>query len=211
MKYLLKILVLALACLMIQGCATKYIEKQSEAASQNTYAVNDSLDKQRIDLAWHYSNEATKLIVPPKHRIPIEPIYAPLKTKTANGVRAVVNPTSGDRLIIVPEQYKVSQVVIVGSDEYNQLASDAKVAAQLKQEKIVREIQDKKDAAQAIVNAKSENALLNSYNAGQLKIAHLETHVWICYFLLLISWGAIVLFLLAKSGIFKLAFMAPLL
>lgn len=197
--------------LLPTACTPKYIEKQSEAASQSTYAVNDSLDKQRIDLAWHYSNEATKLIVPPKHRIPIQPIYAPLKAKTANGVKAVVNPESGDRLIIVPEQYKVSQVVVVGSDEYTKLAEDAKVANQLKQEKALRDIQDKKTAAQALVNAKSENALLNSYNAGQLKIAHLETHVWICYFLLLISWGAIVLFLLAKSGIFKLAFMAPLL
>jgi hypothetical protein len=59
----------------LQGCATKYVEKQSEAASQAAWATNLAIEKGRFDLAEFYSGELVKLINPPKERIEIKSIY----------------------------------------------------------------------------------------------------------------------------------------
>lgn len=54
------------------GCATKYIEKQSEATSQVAWASYDSAQVGRYDLTDFYLTQLTKLIKVPEKRIPIQ-------------------------------------------------------------------------------------------------------------------------------------------
>ena len=93
--------------LFLWGC-TVYTEKQTEPVSQAVYATKDSIDAARIDLADQYISQATKLIIPPKQRIPISAVYekkqAALKTKHTN-----------QRVVIVPSKYNNSDIVVVGS------------------------------------------------------------------------------------------------
>lgn len=69
MKFLL------LLSLFLCGCTTRFVEKQSEELSKVVYATSDSIDAGRFDLAEKYSKETTKLVVPPKQRIEVKPIY----------------------------------------------------------------------------------------------------------------------------------------
>ena len=69
-----KIILLALSLSFLSSC-TVYTEKQSETLSQNAYATNDSLNKARVDLAYYYSDQTTRLVKIPKKRINIQPVY----------------------------------------------------------------------------------------------------------------------------------------
>lgn len=122
-----KLLLLALFC--IAGC-TVYTEKQSEALSQNVYATNDSVNKGRVDLAYYYSAESTKLVKLPKHRIPIQPIVK--AGKTIKGA----SPDDSTRIIVVPAQYKGDSVVVVGSADYQDLLKTRSIAEQLKKDNV---------------------------------------------------------------------------
>jgi len=118
-----KITLLALTLCFLSSC-TVYTEKQSEALSQNVYATNDSLDKARVDLASYYSEQTTRLVKIPKKRIDIQSVY---QDSTVKG-------TTGQRIVIVPEQYKGDKVVVVGSAEYQDLLKIKAIAEQLKKD-----------------------------------------------------------------------------
>lgn len=109
---------------------TLYIEKQSENVSRTVYATKDSLDNARIDLASQYINETTKLIIPPKQRIPIEAIY--VKNSTSKGTKI---QKDNKRMIVVPAEYANEEVLVVGSSEYKELLSTKEIANQLAQDK----------------------------------------------------------------------------
>lgn len=118
-----KFILLFSAIFLFNGC-TVYTEKQSEAVSQSVYATKDSIDLARIDLAESYINETTKLINPPKKRIPINAIYQkPIKVGD-----------SDQRIVIVPEQYKNDKVVVVNSADYSELLKDKENASKLKKD-----------------------------------------------------------------------------
>jgi hypothetical protein len=121
--------ILLLSTLLITGC-TYYTEKQSEALSQNVYATNDSLDKARVDLAYYYSNETTRLVKPPKKKIDIQSIY--------QAGEVVKDTKAGERtrVVIVPSQYKGDKVVVVDSAEYQDLLKVKAIADQLKKDNI---------------------------------------------------------------------------
>jgi hypothetical protein len=118
-----KITLLALSLCFLSSC-TVYTEKQSEALSQNAYATNDSLNKARVDLAYYYSDQTTRLVKIPKKRINIQPVY---QGSTVKGV-------TGSRVVIVPDQYKGDKVVVVGSTEYQDLLKTKAIADQLKKD-----------------------------------------------------------------------------
>jgi hypothetical protein len=121
--------ILLLSTLLIVGC-TYYTEKQSEALSQNVYATNDSLDKARVDLAYYYSSETTRLVKPPKKKIDIQSIY--------QAGEVVKDAKAGEktRVVIVPSQYKGDKVVVVDSIEYQDLLKVKAIADQLKKDNI---------------------------------------------------------------------------
>ena len=135
-----RFLLLAAAVTLLVSC-TYYTEKQSEALSQNVYATSDSLNKKRVDLAYYYSNETTKLVKTPKHRIPIQSVYeagkvvqnSPKKEKTA--------------VVLVPDQYKDERVVVVGSADYQALLKNKAINEQLKKdnENLIKSNKDTED------------------------------------------------------------------
>lgn len=126
-------LLVVLISLTLIAC-TVYTEKQSEALSRTVYATKDSLDQARIDLADKYSTETTRLVKPPKKRISIPPVYK----KTINTIgsqssssKVVVNK---QRVLIVPEKYKNDTVVVVSSEEYEQLLKDKEIYEQMQKD-----------------------------------------------------------------------------
>lgn len=146
-----KILLLSAIAMLIAGC-TYYTEKQSEALSQNVYATNDSLNKARVDLAYYYSDQTTRLVKVPKKRIPIQSVY--------QAGEVVKDTKAGEktRVVIVPSQYKDDKVVVVDSVEYQGLLKVKAIAEQLKKDNanlnIAKENTDKELARQAEYNNK---------------------------------------------------------
>lgn len=163
---------LLLSLLLLTGCKTRevYIEKNSEALSQAVYASDDSVKAGRFDLTGKYTGEATRLITPPKQRIPIKPIQKKFETKT-------INPTTGKEEIhiewknyaLIPEDLRDKKVVLVGTKEYADLLQDAGIALQLEMD-----VNYYKTHAQAIdkqlqVNEGNLKALIDSNNELQVE------------------------------------------
>ncbi len=57
------------------GCANQNaLKRRMDAISTGTYAIKDSIDNNRYDLASKYSTQLVRLVPPPKHRIKILPL-----------------------------------------------------------------------------------------------------------------------------------------
>lgn len=95
-----------------------------EISRQNIYATHDSLKNARIDLATGYSELTIREIPPPKTRLSIPPIYKP-PTKPGG---------PSQRVIIVPPEYGKIPVVVVGSEEYEELLKWPPIAQQLQKD-----------------------------------------------------------------------------
>jgi len=150
-------MVLVFSLLFIFSGCTVYTEKQSEAVSQNVYASNDSIAKERIDLAQFYSNETTKFIKPPKHRIIINQIS---KNK--------------QRVVIVPSQYSNDKVVVVGSNEYQDLLKDRSIKKQLEQDALVKDKQIKSDNAELLKQKQMSDKMVKDLNSLQQEVLKLR-------------------------------------
>ena len=99
---------------LLLSCSSPIIIPQhSETLSQSIHATKDSLDLERVDLAYKYASASAILVPVPKNKILISPI---IKTKLS-GER--------ERSIIVPESYKGKNVVVVGSIEWDGLLLEA--------------------------------------------------------------------------------------
>ena len=156
--------ILLLSALLVAGC-TYYTEKQSEALSQNVYATNDSLNKARVDLAYYYSYQTTRLVKPPKKKIYIQPIYQ------AGDVVKDAKAGEKTRVVIVPSQYKGDKVVVVDSVEYQDLLKVKAIAEQLKK--------DNANLANAKENTDKELAKQAEYTNKMIKdLNHLQAEVY---------------------------------
>jgi hypothetical protein len=168
--------ILFLLFILISGCAPKFIEKQSEPLKQAVYGVNDSLDKGRIDLAWYYSNETTRLVSPPNVRLNVKSLYQTVDVQKS--------PT-GQRVVILPEQLRGDRVVVVNTDDYKELLKNKDVANQLQNELVEKTkftdtvIKQQKD------NEKIQSDILNSYNTARLTISQKDTSIWYRNFIIL--------------------------
>jgi hypothetical protein len=151
----------------IAGC-TYYTEKQSEALSQNVYATSDSLNKKRVDLAYYYSNETTKLVKTPKHRIPIQSVYEAdkvVKNSPKKGKTAVV---------LVPDQYKDERVVVVGSADYQALLKNRAINEQLKKDN-ANLIKDNKNTVDELNHQKEmKDTIIKNAETLQTRVYKLE-------------------------------------
>lgn len=143
-----------LTTLLLVSC-TVYTEKQSEALSQNVYATNDSVNKGRVDLAYYYSDQTTRLVKIPKHRIQIQSVY--------EAGEVVKNAKQGEKtqVVLVPKQYQNSKVVVVDSSDYDNLLKDRATKEQLTKDNINlakdkintdKEIAKQKDMSDKMVN-----------------------------------------------------------
>jgi hypothetical protein len=128
-----KLFLFCFILLFLNSC-TVYTEKQSEALSRSVYATKDSMDAARIDLADRYINEATRIVKPPKKRIDVQPVYK--KNIDTISSQSKVKPTiiNKQRVVIIPEKYKNDTVVVVSSEEYQQLLKDKETYQQIEKD-----------------------------------------------------------------------------
>jgi hypothetical protein len=131
----LKFFYILILCVFVCSC-TVYTEKQSEALSRSVYATKDSLDNARLDLADTYANESTRIVRPPKQRIDINPVYK--KNIDNISSQSKVKPTilNKQRVLIIPEKYKNDTVIVVSSEEYQQLLKDKETYEQIEKDNL---------------------------------------------------------------------------
>ena len=146
--------VFLLIFIMLLSCRTQIVEIPSPALCKTAYAIKDSFEEARIDLADRYTLELIKLVIPPKERILIEPILR-----------------DGKRIAIIPEKYKDTSVVVVGSKEWDELKKIKSIADQLVNEnssltKLVNdletELRDQKEITNKLVADNNDLTLKNS-------------------------------------------------
>jgi subtilase family serine protease len=131
-------IIICFAIFICSGC-TIYTEKQSEALSRVVYASKDSMDAARIDLADKYVTETTRIVKPPKNRIKISSVYQKSSQQHINVISsssAKQEPVSitKQRTVIIPEKYRADTVVVVSTEEYQQLLKDKETFAQIQRE-----------------------------------------------------------------------------
>ena len=175
MTYTLKLATLLSLGFLVSCTSTRYIEKQSEPLKQAVYGVSDSLKEARIDLAWFYSNETTKLVGPPLKRLSIKPLYE--TTTSTNSV--------GERILVIPEELKHTKVIVIGSSEYQELLKNKEIAQQVTEElKLQKEITQVVDK-QRQVNEQNQLKLIDDYNKAQLTIQKKDAAIWFRNFVIL--------------------------
>lgn len=113
-------LVLIYIVLFCIGCHTNEppIVERNEALSSAVYATGDALNVSRIDVAIAYAKESMRLVEPPSVRKIIKPI--PNK--------------KGQTTIVLPEELKDKPVLVVNSEEYNELLKTQEISVQIKKE-----------------------------------------------------------------------------
>lgn len=128
-------LIASFICIFLTSCVV-YTEKQSQALSRAVYATRDSFEKARIDLASNYASEAVRIVKPPKNKIEISSVYKtvtiPVVTSEAKPKQPV--PVNKQRVLVIPEQYRHDTVVVINTEEYQQLLKDKETFAQLKKD-----------------------------------------------------------------------------
>lgn len=133
----MKAIQILILSLFLSSC-TMYTEKRSEALSQAVTATSDSIKYARFDLAEEYSDEAVKLALPPKNRIKINPIFTS-KSVISEGVgfeKSKVNASeeNGVLRIVVPEKFKHANLLVQGSDEWENLIKTKNFAETLQKD-----------------------------------------------------------------------------
>jgi hypothetical protein len=154
----MRALLLFVFCLFVSAC-TIYTEKQSQSLSRAVYATRDSFEKARIDLATSYASEAARIVKPPKNKIEIKSVYKPVTIPVIASSAKSKTPVSinKQRVLVIPDEYKNDTVVVVNSDEYQQLLKDKEVFEQLKKDheqtlKFKNEVDDELARQEAYAN-----------------------------------------------------------
>lgn len=158
-----------LSILFLVSC-TVYTEKQSEALSQSVYATKDSIDYARIDLADSYSTESTRLVKPPKNRIQIQSVYKKNIDSITSSNKLTPTIINKQRVVIIPEKYRNDTVVVVSSQEYQQLLKDKEIYAQI--EKDNTNLSDAKRVVdeELIQQANNRDKMIRDLNTMQKKL-----------------------------------------
>jgi hypothetical protein len=171
---------------------TVYTEKQSEALSRSVYATKDSIEAARIDLADKYVAEASRIVKPPKSRIDIQPVYKKtidVITSSSKHSPTIVNK---QRVVIVPEKYRNDTIVVVSSQEYEQLLKDKETFSQIQKDN-VNLIETKKVVDQELIRQMEYgDKMIKDLNIMQKKLvekdlAILQRNILIVILLLLMG------------------------
>jgi hypothetical protein len=177
---------------IFSGC-TVYTEKQSEALSRVVYATKDSLESARIDLADKYSTESARLVKPPKNRIDVKAVYKKNIDNVTSSNKATPTIINKQRVIVVPEKYKNDTLVVVSSEEYQQLLKDKETFAQIEKDN-AQLIETKNVVDQELIRQMEYNdKMVRDLNAMQRKLV--EKH------LAILQRNIIIVSLLAAIGI----------
>ena len=174
---------------------TVYTEKQSEALSRVVYASKDSMDAARIDLADRYVTETTRIVRPPKNRIPIDSVYKKIdhhiNTVSSNSKHNPV-PVSKQRTVIIPEKYRNDTVIVVNTEEYSQLLKDKEIFIQIQKDTIDLLDAKKQVDAELIRQMDNRDKMINDLNTMQKKLVEKD--------LAILQRNIIILGLLAAIG-----------
>lgn len=174
---------------------TVYTEKQSEALSRVVYASKDSMDAARVDLADRYVTETTRIVRPPKNRIPIDSVYKKIdhhiNTVSSNSKHNPV-PVSKQRTVIIPEKYRNDTVIVVNTEEYSQLLKDKEIFIQIQKDTIDLLDAKKQVDAELIRQMDNRDKMINDLNTMQKKLVEKD--------LAILQRNIIILGLLAAIG-----------
>jgi hypothetical protein len=154
-----KLIFVLLLSLGLCSCDPLVVEKTSETLSRGVYAAADALSVGNVPLASQYLDNVEKLVPAPKNRIKITPIYA-------NGIGYVI---LGDNL-------SGKKVVIVGSNEFNDLVKAKVINSKLQAD---ADKYNKEAAAQAKKNQDAITAVVQENQ--KLKSAEQKWHSSIFY------------------------------
>jgi len=188
---------LILSALFLASC-TLYTEKQTEALSQNVYATSDSLIKKRVDLAYYYSNETTKLVTPPKHRIPIQAVYE------AGSVAKNGPKKERTEVVLVPDKYKGDKIVVVGSTEYQDLLKDRAIKKQLEKDNANLKKDNESTAKELTKLQQMHDQIIKNAETLQTRVYKLEAAVWKRNFAIVGLLGIIVGYIWLRASRFLL-------
>ena len=182
---------LAITLICILTSCTVYTEKQSEALSKVVYASKDSMEAARIDLADKYITETTRIVRPPKVRIKIDPVYKHINTVSSGSKHdpIIINK---QRMVIIPEKYRADTVVVVSTDEYQQLLKDKETFAQIQQDNIGLSDAKKTVDEELIRQMNNRDKMIDDLNIMQKKLVEKD--------LALLQRNIIILGLLAAIG-----------
>ena len=150
---------LLVICCMLSSCSTRpVVISYSPEVTTTVAAIKDSFDAARIDLANSYTEALSMLVTPPEKRIQIEPIYK-----------------DGKRIAVIPDKYKDSNVVIVGTEDWSNLVKTKDIVLQLAndktnlntqilsiQEELIEQQKIKQQLAEDNVNLQIKNTEANS-------------------------------------------------
>lgn len=188
----LKFFCLLILC-MLSSC-TIYTEKQSEALSRVVYASKDSMEAARIDLADQYVTETTRIVRPPKNRILIEAVYKKIVhhiTTVSSSSKFDPVPVSKQRTVIIPEKYRNDTVVIVNTEEYEQLLKDKEIFAQIQKDNISLSDSKKLVDEELIRQMENRDKMINDLNIMQKKLVEKDLAILRRNVLIVILLGAI--------------------
>jgi len=174
---------------------TVYTEKQSEALSRVVYASKDSMDAARIDLADRYVTETTRIVRPPKNRIPIESVYKKIEhhiSTVSSDSKHNPLPVSKQRTVIIPEKYRNDTVIVVNTEEYSQLLKDKEIFIQIQKDTIDLLDAKKQVDAELIRQMDNRDKMINDLNTMQKKLVEKD--------LAILQRNIIILGLLAAIG-----------
>jgi len=108
-----------MVCFLLASCGQpRVITKESTEVARTAYAIKDAFTQARVDLADEYSDQLSKLVVPPKDAIKITPIIK-----------------NGKRVAVIPGKYTQDDVVVVGTNEWSDLLKIKDVVVQLANDK----------------------------------------------------------------------------
>lgn len=129
-----------LAASMLCSCAgTSVQQREATAISKSVYAIHDSIEAGRFDLSKQYSDESIRLVPPPskKDRIKVNKFEVKRQPPTSTSGEETIPPILSKQYVVLPSGFNESDVVVVGSDQYNNLlAHDVSLQKLLAKEKI---------------------------------------------------------------------------
>ena len=194
MKISTKAAAICFLLLFVSSC-TIYTEKQTEALSRVVYASKDSLEAARIDLADQYVTETTRIIKPPKKRILIEAVYKKIDQHVntiSSSSKLNIVPVNKQRTIIIPERFRNDTVVVVNTEEYQQLLKDKDTFAQIQRDTIGL-LDAKKAVDEELIHQMGlKDKMINDLNVMQKKLVEKD--------LAILQRNIIILGLLAAMG-----------
>lgn len=160
---------LAITLICILTSCTVYTEKQSEALSKVVYASKDSMEAARIDLADKYITETTRIVRPPKARIKIDPVYKHINAVSSGSKHdpIIINK---QRMVIIPDKYRADTVVVVSTEEYQQLLKDKETFAQIQQDNVGLSDAKKTVDEELIRQMNNRDKMIDDLNIMQKKL-----------------------------------------